>query len=61
MRKQDFIDALQKAGWVSINDAQWTEIEKLWRELWPVIAELEDDLEDAELIISEYAEGQVGI
>jgi len=51
MRKQDFIDALYKAGWKSDGDAQWTNIEKLWRELFPVIAELEDELADKQDLI----------
>lgn len=29
----DFVDALHKAGWRSVYDAQHTEIEKLWRKL----------------------------
>jgi hypothetical protein len=45
MRFKDFVAALQEAGWKPTNDAQHTEIEKLWRKLWPVIAELEDEHE----------------
>jgi len=47
MKRQEFIDALYKAGWEAVHDAQWTEIDKLWRELFPVIAELESELEQA--------------
>ncbi len=46
MRFQDFVDAMHKAGWRSINDAQHDGIRKLWRELFPVIARLEDDLNE---------------
>ena len=31
----DFVDALYEARWRSLCDAQHTEIEKLWRKLWP--------------------------
>lgn len=48
MRLTDFIDALHAAGWRSPLDAQHTEIEKLWRKLFPVIAELEDQIHEYE-------------
>ena len=43
MKFDDFVKALEDAGWRPIGDAQHTEIEKLWRKLWQVIAELEDE------------------
>ena len=46
MRKDDFIEALEAAGWRPVLDAQHTEIEKLWRQLFPVVAGLEDELND---------------
>jgi len=47
MKKQEFIDALIDAGWQSTNDAQWTEIEKLWRKLFPTVAALNDEMIEA--------------
>lgn len=46
MRQQKFIDSLHDAGWQAVNDAQWDNIGKLWRELFPVVAELEDELDE---------------
>lgn len=46
MKLEDFIDALYKAGWQATTDAQHEKIEKMWRNLFPVVAELEDDLHD---------------
>lgn len=50
MRFQEFIDELYKAGWKSPCDAQHHNIEKLWRKLFPVIAQLEDELDKLSLI-----------
>jgi hypothetical protein len=47
MRKQQFIDALYNAGWDAPHDAQHSKIEELHRKLFPVIADLEEELEDA--------------
>ena len=44
MRKEEFIKELYAAGWVANCDAQHSEIEKLWRKLFPVVADLEDEL-----------------
>ena len=46
MRFEDFVDALWQAGWRPMADAQHTEVRKLWEELFPVIAELENELEN---------------
>jgi len=51
MKKQDFIDRLYKSGWDSLADGQHTRIEAFWKELFPVVAELEGELEDAEMEI----------
>jgi hypothetical protein len=45
MRFYDFVEALLKAGWRPMLDAQHTEVRKLWKDLFPVIAALEDELE----------------
>ncbi len=47
MRLQEFIDSLFAAGWTSSSDAQWTRIAALHKKLFPVIAQLESELEDA--------------
>lgn len=47
MKKDELIKRLYDAGWDSPSDAQHTGIDKLWRELFPVVAELEDELEGA--------------
>ena len=56
MRLQDFIDSLFAAGWTSASDAQWTKIAKLHAEIFPVIAQLEVELEDANNEILEIRE-----
>tara|TARA_R110001599_G_scaffold173340_2_gene365147 strand:- start:4798 stop:4968 length:171 start_codon:yes stop_codon:yes gene_type:complete len=48
MKLDDFINELQKAGWQAVSDAQHENIKYLHRQLFPVIADLEDDLESAE-------------
>lgn len=47
MRLQDFIDHLIDAGWSATSDAQWKGIAALHKKLFPVIAQLEDELNDA--------------
>lgn len=51
MRRQDFIDALYKAGWKSDNDARWDGAKKLHAQIFPTVAELEDELEDNDYLI----------
>lgn len=46
MRFNDFVDALFKAGWRDDCDAQHTEVRKLWKRLFPTVAELEDELDE---------------
>ena len=48
MKLEDFIDDLYKAGWQAVGDAQHANIEKLWRELFPCVAQLSDELQEAE-------------
>jgi hypothetical protein len=44
MRFDDFLKALESAGWSATRDAQHEKIKELWRNLWPVLAELEQEL-----------------
>jgi len=44
MKFNDFIIELDSAGWEGVHDAQHQNIEKLHRMLFPIIAELEDDI-----------------
>lgn len=44
MKFCDFIIALEKAGWRAMHDSQHTGIDALHRKLFPVVAELEDDV-----------------
>ena len=48
MRFQEFIDALYDAGWVSKHDAQYSEIKKLHKKLFPAVSELELELKEIE-------------
>ena len=54
MRKQDFIDALENAGWRSVHDAQHEQIDDLHRKIFPVVAELECEVEELVHDINEY-------
>ena len=46
MKLTDFIQELDEAGWQGTADAQHTKIIDLHRKLFPVIAELEDEVAD---------------
>ena len=48
MRFDDFVKALQEAGWRDTADAQHTEIKKLWERMFPVLALVEEELFSAE-------------
>lgn len=48
MRFDDFVTALYAAGWRPVLDAQHTEIKTLWTKMFPVIAQLEDELNEKE-------------
>ena len=56
MKLQDFIDELVKAGWEATGDAQHKNIKYLHQQLFPVIAQLEEDLEHAHYQIIESEE-----
>lgn len=53
MKLNTFVDALHEAGWHAICDAQHSEIRKLHAKLFPIIAELEEDLGSASARIRE--------
>ena len=46
MRFDDFVDEIRAAGWKNLNDAQHTGIRKVWEKLFPVIAEMENEIEE---------------
>lgn len=48
MRFNEFVKRLEQAGWRGSCDAQHSGIKKMWEELFPVVAELEKELQDAE-------------
>jgi len=52
MKFDDFIKELQDAGWKNTGDAQYDQINKMWRKLFPVIAELEDKVFELDCIIN---------
>jgi hypothetical protein len=41
MKRQEFIDAVSRAGWIPRGDAQATQIGTLWKQLFPKDAEIE--------------------
>lgn len=44
MKFDDFIDALHDHGWRQNGDAQHTNIKKLWKKMFPLVSELEDNI-----------------
>ena len=46
MKFCDFIIALDSAGWRGVLDAQHEKIQALHREMFPIVASLEDDIVD---------------
>ncbi len=46
MKLEDFIESLYRAGWDSINDAQYEGVVELHKRLFPVVAELEEEVRD---------------
>ena len=48
MRFDDFVRALVESGWRDTNDAQHTNIKKLWEQMYPVLALVEQELFEAE-------------
>lgn len=53
MRLRDFIAALYDAGWRDTSDGQHLGIKALHKQLFPVIAEMEDEAEDAQMAARE--------
>lgn len=49
MRLKDFIEAMYEAGWRDNCDAQHLGIKALHKQLFPVIAEMEEEIEDAQM------------
>lgn len=56
MKFDDFVKALNDAGWRNASDAQHDEIKALHRKLWPVIAELELELYEESEAVRRMAE-----
>lgn len=48
MRFDDFVKALRDAGWDATGDAQHTQIKHLWETMFPVLAQVEEELFAAE-------------
>lgn len=42
MKQQDFINALYDAGWYNLGDEQHINIKYLHKQIFPIIAELEE-------------------
>ena len=57
MRFTDFINELGKAGWQDTGDAQHKNIEHLHRKLFPVIAQLENEIEVNRMQLTTTIEG----
>lgn len=56
MRLKDFISAMYDAGWRDSCDAHHSGIKALHKQLFPVIAEMEEEMEDARLEAKEFME-----
>ena len=56
MRLKDFIAAMYDAGWRDNCDAQHSGIKALHKQLFPVIAEIEEEMEDSRLESKEFME-----
>jgi len=52
MKFDDFLEALDRAGWEGIHDAQHRHIRELHRTLWPVISKLEDEWFELDCIVN---------
>jgi len=48
MRFNYFVEALIESGWRPTLDAQHTEIKTLWKKMFPVLAQVEEELFEAE-------------
>jgi hypothetical protein len=54
MRFKTFLEELDAAGWQGVLDAQHTHIKYMWRNMYPAVAELEDENEELRLDLQEY-------
>jgi len=52
MKFDDFLKALDDSGWQGVSDAQHTHIKDLHKRLFPVIAELEEDVFQLDCIVN---------
>ncbi len=52
MKFDDFLEALDRAGWEGIHDAQHRHIKLLWAKMYPVIAELEQEVFELDCIVN---------
>ncbi len=59
MKLDDFIKALYDAGWRNCADAQHDGVKKLHRRLWPVIAELEQEVFELDFVVSQQGDQHV--
>jgi hypothetical protein len=58
MRFKTFLACLDDIGWEGVYDAQHTEIKKLWATMYPVIAELEEEIEELDAEVQMYVDAQ---
>ena len=61
MRSEQFIDSVRGAGWKNINDAQHTNIKKMWEELFPSVASAELEIADLQQQNKELREALVNV
>lgn len=55
MKFEQFVNKLQAAGWKDTGDAQHDGIYKLWKELFPLHAKIEDLEEYIEILLDDTA------
>jgi hypothetical protein len=48
MKFEDFIKSIEDAGWQATCDAQHSNIENIWRTMFPVVAALQDEVDELE-------------
>jgi predicted transcriptional regulator YdeE len=59
MRLDNFVDSVRDAGWKNLGDAQHSEIEKLWRKMFPTVAELSDEITDLQAELAAHKSRQL--
>ena len=52
MRFENFIKELDSAGWVGMHDSQHEHIKILWAKMYPVIAELEQEVFELDCVVN---------